>query len=375
MTPVVIDTRAAQDPRDVVHRAVEALTGGQLVAFPTETVYGLAVSALDEEAVDRLIEAKGRDKSHPFTLAVRSAEEALDYAPDLSPMGRRLSRRCWPGPLTLVAENHHPESLLTQLPSKVREAVIPNGTVGLRVPAHPLVLDVLRMLTGPVALTSANQTGEPDAVTAEEVIAAFGERIDLVLDGGKSRLGQASSVVKVHERSYEILRAGVVTEQHLKRLSSLMVLIVCTGNTCRSPMAEVIGRRLLAKKIGCDESDIEEHGVMIASAGIAAMSGGRASSQGIEVMEKMGIDLSPHSAQPVSEQMIRHADLILTMTRGHREALLAQWPEAASRTEVLRLDGKDVADPIGESVAEYRRCAEQIHKELEQRVEHLKLNN
>ena len=73
--------------------------------------------------------------------------------------------------------------------------------------------------------------------------------------------------------------------------------------------------------------------------------------------------------------MIRHADLILTMTRGHREALLAQWPEAASRTEVLRLDGKDVADPIGESVAEYRRCAEQIHKELEQRVEHLKLNN
>ena len=78
MTPVVIDTRAAQDPRDVVHRAVEALTGGKLVALPTETVYGLAVSALDEDAVDRLMTAKGREKSHPFTLAVRSAEEALD---------------------------------------------------------------------------------------------------------------------------------------------------------------------------------------------------------------------------------------------------------------------------------------------------------
>ncbi len=375
MTPVVIDTRAAQDPRDVVHRAVEALTGGKLVALPTETVYGLAVSALDEDAVDRLMTAKGREKSHPFTLAVRSAEEALDYAPDLSPMGRRLSRRCWPGPLTLVAENHHPESLLTQLPSKVREAVIPNGTVGLRVPAHPLVLDVLRMLTGPVALTSANLTGKPDAITAEEVIDAFGERIDLVLDGGKSRLGQASSVVKVHERSYEILREGVVTEQHLKRLSSLMILIICTGNTCRSPMAEVIGRRLLAEKIGCAESEIEEHGAMIASAGIAAMSGGRASPQGVEVMEAMGLDLSAHSAQPVSEQMVRHADLILTMTRGHREALLAQWPEAASRTEVLRLDGKDVADPIGESVDEYRRCAEKIQTELRQRVKDLNLNN
>ena len=374
MTPVVIDTRAAQDPRDVVHRAVEALTGGQLVAFPTETVYGLAASALDEAAMDRLIEAKGRGQGHPFTLAVRSAEEALDYVPDLSPMGRRLSRRCWPGPLTLVAENHHPESLLSQLPARVRQAVVPNGTVGLRVPAHPLILDVLRMLTGPVALTSANQNGKPEAITAEEVISVFGEQIDLVLDGGKSRLGQPSSVVRVHETSYEILRAGVVTEQHLKRLSSLMILIVCTGNTCRSPMAEVIGRRLLAEKIGCVETDIEEHGVMITSAGIAAMAGGKASSQGIEVMEKMGLNLGAHSAQPVSEQMVRHADLILTMTRGHREALLAQWPDAASRTEVLRLDGKDVADPIGESVAEYQRCAEQIRKELATRIEGITLN-
>ena len=375
MNPVVIDTRAAQDPRDVVHRAVEALAGGSVVAFPTETVYGLAASALDEHAIDRLIDAKGRGQGHPFTLAVRSAEEALDYAPDLSPMGRRLSRRCWPGPLTLVAENNHPESLLAQLPAKVKQAVVPNGTVGLRVPAHPLILDVLRMLTGPVALTSANQTGQPEAITAEEVVAAFGDRIDLVLDGGKSRLGQPSSVVRVHETNYEILRAGVVTEQHLKRLSSVMILIVCTGNTCRSPMGEVIGRRLLADKIGCSDNQIDEHGVLISSAGIAAMAGGQASPQGVEVMQKVNLDLTGHSAQPVSEQMVRHADLILTMTRGHREALLSQWPEAASRTEVLRLDGKDVADPIGGSVAEYERCAEQIRRDLATRFEKIALNN
>ena len=375
MNPVVIDTRAAQDPRDVVHRAVEALAGGRVVAFPTETVYGLAASALDEHAIDRLIDAKGRGQGHPFTLAVRSAEEALDYAPDLSPMGRRLSRRCWPGPLTLVAENKHPESLLAQLPAKVKQAVVPNGTVGLRVPAHPLILDVLRMLTGPVALTSANQSGQPEAITAEEVVAAFGDQVDLVLDGGKSRLGQPSSVVRVHETSYEILRAGVVTEQHLKRLSSVMILIVCTGNTCRSPMGEVIGRRLLAEKIGCADNQIDEHGVLISSAGIAAMAGGQASPQGIEVMQKVNLDLTGHSAQPVSEQMVRHADLILTMTRGHREALLSQWPEAASRTEVLRLDGKDVADPIGGSVAEYQRCAEQIRKDLATRFENITLNN
>ncbi len=368
MAPVVIDTRGAEDTRDVVHQAVQALAEGHLVAFPTETVYGIAASALNAGAVARLLEAKGRQKGHPLTLAVRSAEEALDYAPDLGPMGRRLSRRCWPGPLTLVVENHHPESLLAQLPSDVQSAVIPNGTIGLRVPAHPLILDVLRMLTGPVTLSSANQAGHPEAVTAEEVVTELGEHIDLVLDAGKSRLGQPSSVVKVTESNYEILREGVVTQQHLKRLSSLLVLIVCTGNTCRSAMGEVLGRHLIAKKLGCPEADIEEHGVIIASAGIAAMAGGKASAQGVEVMTSLGLDLSQHCTQPVTEQMVRHADLILTMTRAHREALVTQWPDAASRTEVLRTDGKDVSDPIGESVDEYKRCAEQIRAELEARI-------
>ena len=131
MAPLVIDIRSAEDTRDVVHRAVQALAEGRLVALPTETVYGLAASALDEQAVKRLIAVKNRPEGQPLTLAVKSADDALDYVPDLSLLGRRLARRCWPGPVTLVVEDRHPDSLIGQLPPSVRQGDCPHRQRGI----------------------------------------------------------------------------------------------------------------------------------------------------------------------------------------------------------------------------------------------------
>ena len=111
MSPFVIDVRNAEDSRDVVHRAVQALAEGQLVAFPTETVYGLTASAVNSEAVERLLDVKGRSGNHPLALAIRSNDDALDYAPTMNPLARRLARRCWPGPITLVVDDSSHESL------------------------------------------------------------------------------------------------------------------------------------------------------------------------------------------------------------------------------------------------------------------------
>ena len=187
MPAVVVDIRRAEDIRDVVHRAVQAVAEGKLVVFPTETVYGLAARALDWHAVQRLVHVKGREEGHPLTLAIRSAEEARDYAPDMSPLAQRLARRCWPGPVTLVVDDSHPASLTNQLPPSVRKAVSPEGTVGLRVPGHQLILEVLRMLPGPLALTSANRSGEPAPTTAQQVVDSLGDGVELVLDDGSSR--------------------------------------------------------------------------------------------------------------------------------------------------------------------------------------------
>lgn len=362
MSPVVIDLRGADDSRDVVHRAVQALAEGQLVAFPTETVYVLAASGLSDEAVGRLA-TFGRDE--PLVLAVKSAAEALDYVPDLSPMGQRLARRCWPGPVTLVVKNEHPDSLLEQLAPSVRAAITPQGNVALRVPAHRAILDVLRLLAGPIVITGACRNGQPHAVTAQEVVDGLDDHVQMVLDDGRSRFGQPSSIVQISNGRYEIVRSGVVSPQTLKRLASTMVLFVCTGNTCRSPMAEALFRQRLAERNRCPPEKLEDQGFLIMSAGIAAMMGGRASSEAVAVMAQRGIDLGDHESQPVTEQLIRNADLILTMTRSHRQAILSEWPEAADRVKLLCHDGSDVPDPVGGPIELYRHCVDQIERHLD----------
>lgn len=375
MPPVVIDLKSVDDPRDAIYRAVQALAEGKLVAIPTETVYGVAASALNAESVTRLIEAKDRGSGKALALGIKGADDALDYVPEMPPLARRLARRLWPGPVTLVLNDAHPDSVVGRLPEVVRNAVVLDGRVGLRVPAHSVALQVLRLTAGPIVLTSANLSGHPDPLSAKDVLDQLGDRIDLILDDGRSKLGQSSSVVEVDGHKIKMLRAGVMDEKTLVRMSGFMALIVCTGNTCRSPMAELLFKKQLAEKLECSIDELEDKGFFVQSAGIAAMPGARPSPEAVDVLKKIGLDLSDHASQPVSERLIKYADVILTMTSGHHHALVTQWPEIATRVHMLSKDGVNISDPIGGTLEMYQKCADQINQNIKAWIDDIDISS
>ncbi|MAI73238.1 MAG: protein tyrosine phosphatase [Rhodopirellula sp.] len=354
-----LDLRATDDPRDIIHRTVQALVEGQVVGVPTDTVYGLAVDALSETAIEEFFRIKGHQVDVPLAISVGSREAAEDFLCGSSPLVRRLSYRCWPGPLTLVAPCDSPTSAVTQLPAPVRQRITGDfGCVGFRVVDHRVLSHIHRFLSGPLVLTSANVSGQPPPTTAEGVAEQLTDSLPLLLDDGPTRYGGASTVARVQGNRLEILREGAIERAAMNQFVKPVIVIVCTGNTCRSPMAETLLREKLRQKLGSEDA------VRVLSAGVAAGVGSGASPQAVEVMGVRNLDLTGHSSRPLDDAVMNVADLILTMTRGHRAAILAAWPNMQERVHTLRRDGGDITDPVGMPVECYQSCSEQIDQEL-----------
>lgn len=194
---------------DDVRAAAALIRAGGLVAFPTETVYGLGANALDAAAVARLYEAKGRPPESPVIVHVDSTAMARELARDWPAEAETLAARWWPGPLTLVLPKQ------PRLPDIVTAGL---ASVGLRAPAHPLALSLIREAGVPIAAPSANRFGELSPTTAEHVRRALGDAVDCILDGGPAEVGIESTVLSLAERPPRLLRPGMVSREQIEAM-------------------------------------------------------------------------------------------------------------------------------------------------------------
>jgi L-threonylcarbamoyladenylate synthase len=358
----VFDWQTIADPRGVLRRVVRALRAGRVVLLPTESEYALAASALRPEAVARL-RLDGAAGPLPL-VAVRGPGEARDWVPDMAPLPRRLARRVWPGPVTLAFEEGAAQGLLRRLPDEVRRRLCPDSSLRLRAPAHEAILEVLRRLSGPLALAGVGVDQATTDRSLDALVRVVGDRADMLLLDGPRPFPEGATVVRVQGDTWQVERAGAMSEESLREQSACLIVFVCTGNTCRSPMAESLFKKRLADRLGVAVADLASRGYHVVSSGLAAISGGAAAEEAVDAAAAYGADLSQHRSRPLTPELAAQADYLITMTAGHARALVEHLPRLGCRPRLLRADGQDVADPIGQDAAVYRECARQVWEQL-----------
>jgi protein-tyrosine phosphatase len=337
--------------------AAECLREGGLVGFPTETVYGIAANAEIPEALSRLLEVRQSPKEKYLTIHIHSRDELAKYI-NIPPSFklRKLMEKFWPGPLTIVFPT-------------------PDGKgVGVRYPNNKIACDLIRLSGVKVVAPSANLSGRPPALSAEEVLANFEGKIDFVIDGGSVRHGISSTVIRAFKPRIEILREGAIPKALLEEFIRVTILFVCTGNTCRSPLAEAICRKLLSQKYGISESALHERGIFIHSAGTAAGEGIATAEELQRIALQEGFSLKEHRSKALTISMIEEADYIYTMSKSHLDTIFEWSPESADKLFLLDPQGEEIEDPLGGTEDVYKKCIQRIKSAIEARLREISID-
>ena len=356
---------------ETIKEAANIVDSGGLVAFPTETVYGIA-ARVKKDTLAKLNNVKGRPDNKHYTLHIAQNSDAFQYVPQICLRARKLIQNAWPGPLTLVFELDREEIKTQQIKigKDTVDALYKDGSIGIRCPDNAVATALLKETKHPVVAPSANITDQPPAVNADQVLEQLDSKIDMVLDAGPCTFKKSSTVARIDKTGIMILREGAYSQIELDILSQIKFLFVCTGNTCRSPMAEGIFKKYLAQKLNFKVDELEQMGYKVGSAGIIGSSGYPATAEAITACAAQGIDIVNHKNRGLTRELIEESDFIFAMERIHLMRILALAPEAENRC-LLLAGNKEILDPIGQPQKIYDNCVKIITKAVKERISEL----
>ncbi len=250
---------------DKLRQAADIITGGGLVAFPTETVYGLGANAFDSKALEKIFKAKGRPQDNPLILHISEFEDIRRLTNEIPQMARKLSAAFWPGPMTLVMKKSD---------SVPYTATAGLDTVAIRMPSHPVAAALIRLAGVPVAAPSANISGAPSPTNADHVLYDLDGRIDAVVDSGSTNVGLESTVIDITGDRPVILRPGAVTREQIEELTAGLIEVASesasAGRSSGTPRSPGVKYRHYSPKASLMIIEGEPDRAAEAAAGIAS---------------------------------------------------------------------------------------------------------
>jgi len=351
--------------KNIIKKSAEVIKSGGIIVYPTDTLYGLGVDITNKHAMDRLYYLKGRNASKPVSIMVNNLEQLEQLVGKLYKIEYNAAKLFFPGKITLIISAK--DKLSIPRMSHLKK-------LGFRIPQSIITNMLIEYAGTPISTTSVNISSKENVKNVEDVLAIFGDKIDLILDSGQVQSTKGSSVLDLTTEPPTLLRKGEIARSEIVQklgydistnyCNKYLITFICSGNICRSPMGEGLLRKMILKSKYKNIVDIK-------SAGTLNIPHAPAHMHALKVSEDNKIDINAHISRHVQAKIVRESNLIIAMALDHYGYLIRKYPAFKNKIILLKqwkkarvLTNPSISDPIGHDEQYFNNSFKEINGEI-----------